>query len=117
MNQPRLKSADDRLPCSDLNVMAERELSAFFHTVTELFGREQAAIAAEDWLRELEDSENLPASRREWRFITARVSARVANCVNTSSRSNQSETLRRERVCVFSSQAPQDSLDLSSSKN
>jgi hypothetical protein len=35
--------------------MAERELSAFFNTVTQLFGLEQAELSAEDWLQELSE--------------------------------------------------------------
>jgi hypothetical protein len=37
--------------------LAERELSAFFRAVTDLFGAEQAELSAEDWLREFNDRE------------------------------------------------------------
>jgi hypothetical protein len=69
--------------------MAERELSAFFDAVTELFGLEQAELSAEDWLQELIGIDGLPASAREWRLITARVSARLASRVNASSLSTE----------------------------
>src|SRR3981189_3024400 len=36
-----------------LMTMGERELGAFIRAVTELFGSEQARLAAEDWLDEL----------------------------------------------------------------
>jgi hypothetical protein len=66
---------------------AERELSAFFKTVTQLFGSEQAELSAEDWLRELIEIDDLPASTHEWRLITAKASTRLASRVRASSRS------------------------------
>jgi|ERR1700678_693197 hypothetical protein len=80
--------------CRDLMTMAERELAAFFNAVTELFGSEQAEIAAEDWLNELMainindvpiEENDLPASTRHWRLLTVKVLARLANRVNASS--------------------------------
>jgi hypothetical protein len=81
--------------CPDLIRMAERELSAFFNAVSQLFGREQAEISAANWLQELIETDALPASAREWRLITARVltekvvaakvSTRLSSRVNTSS--------------------------------
>ena len=68
--------------CADLAMMAEHELSAFFSAVTELFGSEQAALSAEDWLHELIKIDGLPASTREWRLITAKASTRLASRVN-----------------------------------
>ena len=65
--------------------MAEREFSAFFSAVTQLFGSEQAALSAEDWLQELIETDGAPASTREWRLLTAKVSARLASRVNPSS--------------------------------
>jgi hypothetical protein len=64
--------------------MAERELSAFFRAVTELFGSEQAKASAEDWLHELTDSNDLPASVRQWRTFTIAAAARLASRVNAS---------------------------------
>ena len=72
-------------PCSDLTVMAERELSAFFNAITQLFGAEQAELSAEDWLQEVIESDVLAASTREWRLITAKASTRLPNGVNASS--------------------------------
>jgi hypothetical protein len=71
--------------CTDLMTLAEGELSAFFNAVTELFGSEQARLSAEDWLQELIKIDGLPASTREWRLITARVSTRLASRVRASS--------------------------------
>jgi hypothetical protein len=76
-------------PCPDLMTMAERELSAFFNAITQLFGSEQAQISAEDWLGELIEIDGLPASAREWRLITAKVSTRLVSRVSTSSRSTE----------------------------
>jgi hypothetical protein len=65
--------------------MAERELGAFISAVTELFGSEQAWLAAEDWLDELALTEALPGlTSRDWRSITIAASARLANRVRTS---------------------------------
>jgi hypothetical protein len=75
-------------PCPDLVTVAERELSAFFNAVSNAFGSKQAKISAEDWLQELIKIERLPASTREWRSvtrkITAKVSTRLARRVNGS---------------------------------
>ena len=75
--------------CADLVTMAERELSAFFNAVTQLFGSEQAELSAEDWLQELIEIDGLPTSAREWRLITAKVSTRLPSGVNASSLSAQ----------------------------
>ena len=76
-------------PCPDLMTMAERELSAFFNAVTQLFGSEQAEVSAEDWLHELREIDGLPTSAREWRLITAKVSTRLPSGVNASSLSTE----------------------------
>jgi hypothetical protein len=76
-------------PCADLMTMAERELSAFFNAVTQLFGSEQAELSAEDWLHELIEIDGLPTSVREWRLITAKVSTRLPSAVNASSLSTE----------------------------
>ena len=71
---------------ANLMIMAERELGAFISAVTELFGSEQARLAAEDWLDELVLMETLPGlTSRDWRLITIAASARLANRVNASS--------------------------------
>ena len=86
----RYKPSTNSTPrCPDLMTMAERELSAFFNAVTELFGSEQAQLSAEDWLHELIKIDGLPISAREWRLITAKVSTRLPSGVNASSLSAQ----------------------------
>jgi hypothetical protein len=76
-------------PCADLTTMAERELSAFFNAVTELFGSEQAELSAEDWLHELIEIDGLPTSARGWRLITAKASTRIRTRVSASSLSTE----------------------------
>jgi hypothetical protein len=71
--------------CAELTILAERELSAFFNAVTQLFGSDQGKLAAEDWLHELIDVEDMPTSTREWRLMTTKVSARLAHRLNVSS--------------------------------
>jgi hypothetical protein len=70
--------------CPDLMIRAERELSAFFSAVAELFGPEQAALAAKDWLHQFKGMKNLPTSTRDWRRMSIGASARLAKRVNTS---------------------------------
>ncbi len=45
--------------------------------MTELFGPEQAEASAEDWLGELMESNDLPASTREFRMLTIAAAARL----------------------------------------
>jgi hypothetical protein len=78
-------SKNSNHPCPELATMAERELSAFFNAITQLFGSEQAELSAEDWLRELIEIDALPASAREWRVISAKASTRLAGRVSASS--------------------------------
>jgi len=86
MNLARYKQSTRSKPrCADLMTMAERELSAFCHAVTQLFGSEQAELSAEQWVRELTEIDGLPTSPREWRLITAKVSTRLPSGVSTSS--------------------------------
>jgi hypothetical protein len=82
---PHKQSTNSTPGCADLIPMAQRELSAFFNAVTRLFGSEQAATSAEDWLHELLQFDRLPTSPREWRSITVKVSTRLARRVNASS--------------------------------
>ena len=83
------KASNDSNPrCTDFITMAERELTAFFNAVTQLFGSEQAELAAEDWLQELVEIDGLPASARGWRMITAKVSPRLPSRANASSLSS-----------------------------
>jgi hypothetical protein len=82
-------SKNSNHPCPDLTTMAERELSAFFNAITQLFGSEQAELSAEDWLLELIKIDGLPASTREWRSITTKVLTRLASRVSASSLSTE----------------------------
>jgi hypothetical protein len=69
--------------CAEPMITAERELSAFFSAVAELFGQEQAVLAAKDWLQQLEVMADLPTSSRDWRLMSIAASARLAKRVNT----------------------------------
>jgi hypothetical protein len=84
LNRP---SKNYDLACGDLMTMAERELAAFVGAVTESFGPRLALACAEDWLRELMASDDLPSSARQWRQLTVRVLARFANRVSAPSAS------------------------------
>jgi hypothetical protein len=90
MNQFAIPKQPRNSDCADSMSLAERELSAFFNAVTQLFGSEQADLAAENWLHELIEIDRLPASAREWRLITAKVSTRLPGGVNASSPSSLS---------------------------
>ena len=80
MNGKTAKSPAD----GDLMVIAERELGAFIRAVTELFGPEQALLAAEDWIDELELMDDLPApTRRDWGSVTIAAAAQLARRLNT----------------------------------
>ena len=69
---------------ADLMVIAERELGAFIRAVTELFGPEQARLAAEDWVDELELMDALPGpTRRDWAPVTFAAAAQLARRLNT----------------------------------
>ncbi len=69
---------------ADLMAIAERELGAFIRAVTELFGPEQARLAAEDWVDELELMDALPGpTRRDWGSVTVAASAQLARRLNT----------------------------------
>jgi hypothetical protein len=82
-------SKNSNHPCPDLVTMAERELSAFFNAITQLFGSEQAELSAEDWLQELIEIDGLSASAREFRLITTKASTRLASRVSPSSLSTE----------------------------
>ncbi len=65
---------------ADQTRIAERELAAFFGAVTELFGPQQAKVAAEDWLDEAEVIDSPPRSTtRDWRAVTIAASTRLAS--------------------------------------
>ena len=75
---------DGNSNCAELMIRAERELSAFFSAVAELFGSEQATLAAQDWLRQFEGMNNLPTSTRGWRLMSIEASAQLAKRVNSN---------------------------------
>ena len=63
--------------------MAQRELGAFLHAVSESYGSEEAAISAEDWLGELTLSEWVgEPTPRDWRLVTIAAARRLATRVN-----------------------------------
>ena len=65
--------------------MAERELEAFIGAVTELFGPEQAQLAAVDWLDEAEQMDSPPRSTsRDWRMVTVAAAARLTDRLNVA---------------------------------
>jgi hypothetical protein len=81
MNGKTAKSPAD----GDLMVIAERELGAFIRAVTELFGPEQARLATEDWVEQVELMDELPGpTRREWGSVTVAASVQLARRVNTN---------------------------------
>jgi len=92
LNQLAINRQAKNPNCADSMSLAERELAAFFGAVTELFGTELAELSAEEWLRELEAIDDLPASAREWRWVTAKVSARLAHRTNALSLSTEFAT-------------------------
>jgi hypothetical protein len=85
MNQFAIPRRPGNPDCSDSMSLAERELAAFFGAVRELFGPELAKISAEEWLHELEATDDLPASTRQWQTLTAKASLWLANRVNALS--------------------------------
>lgn len=84
------KSFDTSNPgCADFITLVEQELSASCNAVTDLFGSEQADLAAEDWLNEVITTDGLPTSTRDWRLFTAKVSTRLASRVTATSLSTE----------------------------
>lgn len=70
---------------AELIALAERELGAFIAAVTELFGPEQARLAAEDWVDDLESMDGLPGpTRRDWGSVTVAASAQLARRMNNN---------------------------------
>jgi hypothetical protein len=85
MNQFAIPRPRRNPDCADSMRLGERELAAFFEAVKELFGSELAELSAKEWLRELEATDDLPASSPEWRTLTAKASLWLANRVNALS--------------------------------
>jgi hypothetical protein len=88
MNQFAIPRQPRNPDCSSMR-LAERELSAFFGAVKGFFGSELAETSAEEWLRELEATDDLPASLREWQALTVKASLWLANRVNALSRTTE----------------------------
>ena len=82
MNQFAISRQPKNPDCTDSMSNAEGELAAFFGAVKELFGSELAELSAKDWLRQLEATDDLPASTPEWRKLTAKASLCLAHRVN-----------------------------------
>lgn len=77
---------DGACALADLFAAAGRELGAFTKAVSELYGAEQACLATEDWLVELETSNELAGlTPSAWRCITLAASARLATRLNANS--------------------------------
>ena len=93
MNQftiPRQRRNPD---CADSMSLAERELASFFGAVNELFGSKMAELSAKEWLRELEATDEQPASPPEWRTLTAKATLWLANRVNALSLTTEFATM------------------------
>lgn len=67
---------------SDLAKTAERELASFFTAVQQLFGAEEAQLAAGDWLEELEATRHFAAAAPDWRQLTINAAKRLVLRVN-----------------------------------
>jgi len=63
---------------ANLIASAERELSAFFSAVGELFGPEEAALAAKDWLQQLKAMKTLPVLPRQFGQLSINASGRLS---------------------------------------
>ncbi len=64
---------------STLMNLAECELAAFIGVVGELYGPEQAALSADDWLEELELVDIAAIPDRAWRPVTIAAAVRLAS--------------------------------------
>ena len=89
MNQPQLIpvyewKSNHSMAGADMMVIAEPGLGAIIGAVMELFGPEQARIAAEGWVDELELVDTLPGpTRRDRGSVTIAASAQLARRLNT----------------------------------
>jgi hypothetical protein len=74
------KESSSNSTCAEQIQVAERELSAFLRAVAELFGPEQARLAAGDWLDASESMDTPPRrTSRDWRAVTVAASDRLVN--------------------------------------
>jgi hypothetical protein len=58
---------------------AEHELASFHRAVTELYGPQEAARAAEDWLRAFESSSSTTPAGVSWNRIAQSAASRLAS--------------------------------------
>jgi len=85
----------------DLTAAAERELGAFIKAVTDLYGADQARLAAEDWLLELEMMDAMPEMCRSvWRKLTIVSASRLAARLNPASADTQVSLIRSSNCSV-----------------
>jgi hypothetical protein len=85
----------------DLTAAAERELGAFINAVTDLYGADQARLAAEDWILELEMMDAMPEmSRSVWRKLTIVSASRLAARLNPASADTQVSLIRSSNCSV-----------------
>ena len=77
-------------PADELVAAGEAELTAFYSAISATYGPEEAMLAAQDWIEELErpDREELKSASRhsagsllDWRHITIRAARRLASRV------------------------------------
>jgi hypothetical protein len=78
MSDEGVRAIDQERLMAQLLASAERELSAFFRAVNQLFGAEQARKAANNWIKELERMD-WPggASVIGWRKVTIAAAANL----------------------------------------
>jgi hypothetical protein len=90
MNEiPNEPCQNEQSICIKRMAEAEREFSAFFKAVTELFGPEQGTLAAKDWLQSLETMTDLPGSPRDWRLVSIEALVRLAKRVICGNQMNR----------------------------
>ncbi len=76
MYQPSSTSPDR--PCADLVSSGERELAAFISAVKDLYGAEQARLAAKEWIGAIPLIDCYSTSpARTWRMVTITVMTRL----------------------------------------
>jgi hypothetical protein len=85
----------------------DSELSAFVSAVKEMFGFNQARLAARDWLEESELMDSPPRSiSRDWRAVTIAASARVADRLGPYCIVNQPPVVSPEKTDTQASPIP-----------
>jgi hypothetical protein len=80
---------------ADLIASAERELSALFSAVDELFGPEEAALAAKDWLQQLKAMKTLPVLPRQFRQLSINASGRLAKRLGSDGLKRKSKRIKK----------------------